>query len=134
MVPGMAEEGDERWRRVLQELLIGDRTALATLNRQVTAHLLHWRAYDFRDAWDDLRHEVLTAIVQNARAGRLRDPAVFLGYIHIITRNQFIDRLKAQLQWPSHQPLPWEQAVDQPPTGPGRAPGGPRHRAMETPT
>ena len=30
----------------------------------------------------------------NARAGRLRDPKAFVGYVRIITRNKIIDRLK----------------------------------------
>lgn len=104
--------GGEDWRRVLEELLVGDRVALATLNRLITASLVRLRAYDFRDEWDDLRQEVLIAIIQNARAGRLRDPQAFLGYVRVITRNKFIDRLKTQLKHPSHEPLAWEQVLE----------------------
>ena len=111
----MADGRSEDWRRVLEELLVGDRTALATLNRLVTANLVRLRAYDFRDEWDDLRQEVLIAVIQNARAGRLRDPAAFLGYVRVITRNKFVDRLKVQLQCPSHEVLAWEQVLERAP-------------------
>lgn len=99
------------WRRVLEEVLVGDRVALATLNRLITSHLTRLRAYDFRDEWDDLRQEVLIAIVENARNGRLRDPEAFLGYVRVITRNKFIDRLKAHLRCAGHETLPWEDAM-----------------------
>ena len=111
----MADGRGEDWRRILEELLVGDRTALATLNRLITTNLTRLRAYDFRDEWDDLRQEVLIAVIQNTRAGRLRDPAAFLAYVRVITRNKFIDRLKVQLQCPSHEPLAWEQVLERSP-------------------
>ena len=114
----MAQASGEDWRRVLEQVLVGDRTALATLNRLITANLVRVRAYDFRDEWDDLRQEVLIAIIQNARAGRLRDPAAFVGYVRVITRNKFIDRLKSHLQCPAHEPLPWEEVLERSTAGP----------------
>jgi RNA polymerase sigma-70 factor (ECF subfamily) len=64
------------------------------------------RAYDFREEWEDLRQEVLLAVVANARAGRLRDRQAFVGYVRIITRNKFFDRLKRELR--AREALPWE--------------------------
>src|SRR5436309_1132924 len=44
-----------------------------------------------------------------ARAGRLRDPKACLGYVRIITRNKFIDRLKARLRHHEKEALPWDE-------------------------
>src|SRR5436309_6515417 len=89
---------DKDWLAVLGRLLAGDRIAFLEVNRLVTGFLVQLRAYDFREEWDDLRQEVLLSVVANARAGRLRDPKAFVGYVRIITRNKFIDRLKARLR------------------------------------
>ena len=86
------------WMAVVDRLLAGDRRAFLELNRLVTGFLVQLRAYDFRDEWDDLRQEVIIGVVANARAGRLRDPCAFLGYVRILTRNKFVDRLKTRLR------------------------------------
>jgi RNA polymerase sigma-70 factor (ECF subfamily) len=99
----------EDWAAVLTRLLAGDRVALAQVNRLVTSQLTQLRAYDFRDEWDDLRQEVLVAVVTNARAGRLRDAQAFAGYVRILTRNKFIDRLKARLRHHERETLPWDE-------------------------
>ncbi len=104
-MPGPAED----WSAVTAALLAGDRTAFLTINRLVTGFLAQLRAYDFRDEWDDLRQEVILAIVANARAGRLRDPEAFLGYVRIITRNKFMDRLKRHLGHREDETLPWDE-------------------------
>ena len=98
----------EDWQAVLDRLLAGDRIAFARVNRLVTAELTRLRAYDFRDQWDDLRQEVLLAIVANAKAGRLRDPQAFTGYVRVLTRNKFVDRLKAKLRHHERDTLPWD--------------------------
>ena len=90
----MAGATSEDWIAVLDRLLAGDRLAFAQINRLISGFLVQLRAYDFRDDWDDLRQEVVVSLVANARAGRLRDPAAFLGYVRIITRNKVVDRLK----------------------------------------
>jgi RNA polymerase sigma-70 factor (ECF subfamily) len=102
--------GGERvdWGAVLDRLLAGDRLAFLQVNRLVTNVLTRLRAYDFRDEWDDLRQEVLASVVENARAGRLRDPAAFVGYVRSITRNKFVDRLKGSLRWREKEALPWD--------------------------
>jgi RNA polymerase sigma-70 factor (ECF subfamily) len=99
---------DVDWQAVVARLLEGDRLAFLELNRLVTGFLAQQRAYDFRDEWDDLRQEVVTAVVENARAGRLRDPRAFVGYVKVITRNKFIDRLKRQLRVREKETLPWD--------------------------
>jgi RNA polymerase sigma-70 factor (ECF subfamily) len=98
----------ENWIAVLERLLAGDRVAFLKVNRLLTGILVQLRAYDFRDEWDDLRQEVLLSLVANARAGKLRDPQAFVGYVRIITRNKFIDRLKSQLRYREKERLPWD--------------------------
>ncbi|TMB60802.1 MAG: RNA polymerase sigma factor [Deltaproteobacteria bacterium] len=100
---------DKDWLAVLGRLLAGDRVAFLEVNRLVTGFLVQLRAYDFRDEWDDLRQEVLLSVVANARAGRLRDPKAFVGYVRIITRNKFIDRLKVRLRHHEKEALPWDE-------------------------
>src|SRR6185295_3972675 len=84
----------EDWIAIMDALLAGDRLAFAKVNRLISGFLVQLRAYDFRDEWDDLRQEVVMSLVANARAGRLRDPDAFLGYVRIITRNKLVDRVK----------------------------------------
>jgi RNA polymerase sigma-70 factor (ECF subfamily) len=106
MPSGSARAPD--WPAILERLLAGDRLAFLEFNRLVTGFLAQLRAYDFRDEWDDLRQEVLASVVANARAGRLRDPQAFVGYVKIITRNKFVDRLKRQLRQREKETLPWD--------------------------
>ncbi len=101
-------EGSEDWGTLCERLLEGDRAAFATFNRLVSSYLVRLRAYDFRDEWDDLRQEVLLATLANARAGRLRDPKAFSGYVRVVTRNKFVDRLKRELRVRDDAPLPWD--------------------------
>src|SRR6266478_2243221 len=116
---------DKDWLAVVGRLLAGDRVAFLEVNRLVTGFLVQLRAYDFREEWDDIRQEVLLSVVANARAGRLRDPKAFLGYVRIITRNKFIDRLKARLRHHEKEALPWDEetarAVAAPAERDGRA-------------
>ncbi len=107
MAAGRRDSTD--WLRVLERLLAGDRLALLEFNRLLTRMLGQLRAYDFRDDWDDLRQEVLLAVVSNHRAGRLRDPKAFVGYVRIITRNKFMDRLKRTLRHKEREALPWDE-------------------------
>jgi RNA polymerase sigma-70 factor (ECF subfamily) len=102
--------GAPDWEAVQRRLLQGDRLAFLEINRLVTGFLTQLRAYDFREEWDDLRQEVLMSVVSNARAGRLRDPKAFVGYVRIITRNKFVDRLKQRLRHHEKDRLPWDDA------------------------
>jgi RNA polymerase sigma-70 factor, ECF subfamily len=96
------------WTQVLERLLAGDRLAFLELNRLISATLQQLRAWDFQDEWDDLRQEVLLAVVTNAKAGKLRDAEALVGYVRIVTRNKFIDRLKQRLRWKEKESLPWD--------------------------
>ena len=96
------------WMRVVERLVAGDRLAFAQLGRLVTGYLSKLRAYDFREEWDDLRQEVVVAVVANVRAGRLRDSRALAAYVRVITRNKFIDRLKLHLRCPPGERLPWD--------------------------
>jgi len=96
------------WMRVVERLVAGDRVAYAQLGRLVTSYLTKLRAYDFRDEWEDLRQEVVIAVVANVRAGRLRDSRALAAYVRVITRNKFIDRLKQHLRCPADQRLAWD--------------------------
>lgn len=96
------------WRDVQERLLQGDRLAFLELSRLITGFLVQLRAYDFRQEWDDLRQEVVLSVIRNARAGRLRDPDAFVGYVRIITRNKLVDRLKRQLRRREREALPWD--------------------------
>lgn len=113
------------WTEVPDRLLAGDRLAFLEVNRLVTTTLQQLRAWDFREEWDDLRQEVLLAVVANAKAGRLRDAEAFVGYVRIVTRNKFIDRLKQRLRWKEKETLPWDdetaRAMATPPTDGERA-------------
>ena len=84
----------EDWIAIVDRLVAGDRVAFAKVNRLISGFLVQLRAYELRDEWDDLRQEVVMSLVANARAGRLRDPDAFLGYVRIITRNKVVDRVK----------------------------------------
>jgi RNA polymerase sigma-70 factor (ECF subfamily) len=79
---------------VLDRLVGGDRLAFVELSRLVTGFLVRWRAYDFRDEWDDLVQEVILAAVEAARSRRLRQPAAVLGYLRTATRYKFVDWLR----------------------------------------
>jgi len=105
------KSGSEDWPAILEALTRGDRVAFAQWNRLVTGFLLQFRAYDFEEEWDDLRQEVLSAVVENFRAGRLRDPQALVGYARIITRNKFTDRLKRRLRCGEKETLPWEEEI-----------------------
>ncbi len=98
----------EEWAGLQDRLLAGDRVAFAKFNRLVSGFLRQLRAYDFEDEWDDLRQEVLLATVANALAGRLRDPKAFVGYVKIITRNKFVDRLKRRTRASEKATLSWD--------------------------
>jgi RNA polymerase sigma-70 factor (ECF subfamily) len=96
------------WMDVVARLGAGDRLAFAQLGRLITTYLTKLRAYDFRDEWDDLRQEVVLAVVANVRAGRLRDSQALAAYVRVITRNKFIDRLKQHLRCRPEERLPWD--------------------------
>lgn len=102
---------EKDWMAILARLEQGDRLAFLEVNRLVTGCLTSLRAYDFQDEWDDLRQEVVLAVLANFRAGRLRDPQAFVGYVKVITRNKLMDRLAKRLDTHEKERLPWDDAT-----------------------
>lgn len=84
----------EDWIRILDQLRAGDHLAFLKINGLITGFLVRLRAYDFQDEWDDLRQEIVMSVIDNAEAGRLRDPKALLAYMRVITRNKVLDRVK----------------------------------------
>ncbi len=82
------------WAGVVERIFSGDRAAFIELARLVTGHLAHWRAFDFRADWDDLVQEVVIAVVNATREGRIEDARALPGYVRQVTRFKFIDRLR----------------------------------------
>jgi RNA polymerase sigma-70 factor (ECF subfamily) len=99
------------WARVLELLLAGDRLAFLKVNRLITGCLTQLRAYDHRQEWDDLRQEVLMAVVESGRAGRLRDAQRFVAYVRIITRNKFFDRLSTASRRKETKTVEWNEEI-----------------------
>jgi RNA polymerase sigma-70 factor, ECF subfamily len=99
------------WARILELLLAGDRLAFLKVNRLITGCLTQLRAYDHREEWDDLRQEVLIAVVESARAGRLRDAERFVAYVRIITRNKFFDRLSTAARRKETKTVEWNEEI-----------------------
>ena len=81
----------EDWLAVLARLEKGDQVALIKVTNVITGFLARFRAYEYRDSWDDLCQEVLVALVRSARKGAIRDPRAFISYTGSITRNKLTD-------------------------------------------
>ena len=105
-------QSSENWPAILEGLLAGDRVAFMHVNRQISRVLGRLRAYDFHDDWDDLRQEVVIAVMDGHRAGRLRDSDAFLGYLRVITRNKYMDRLRRLTRCKEKETLAWEDVTD----------------------
>jgi RNA polymerase sigma-70 factor (ECF subfamily) len=116
------------WGAILDRLLAGDRLAFLKVNRLISGCLAQVRAYDYREEWDDLRQEVMLAIVAAARAGRLREPQAFVGYVRSITRNHFADRLDRARRTHEKQQVEWDDATAAAVTLAGAAGGDGRAR------
>jgi RNA polymerase sigma-70 factor (ECF subfamily) len=90
----MRAEMAEDWGSVLDGLGRSDPLALAKISKLVTGALTRLGAYDLRDGWDDVRQEVLIALLRSVREGKLREPSAFVGYTMTITRNRMNDWLR----------------------------------------
>jgi RNA polymerase sigma-70 factor (ECF subfamily) len=110
---GRTMASDSNWLDVLARLLEGDRLAFLELGRLVTAFLVRLRVYDLRDEWEDLRQEVVLAMVAAARAGRLREPGAIVGFVRAVTRNKVADRLGARYRAHEMQAQPWQDLADE---------------------
>jgi len=83
------------WLDVVARIRRGDRVAFAQLARLVTGSLSGWRAFDFRDDWDDMVQEVVLAVVSAHRDGRLDSDGAVAGFARQTARFKFVDRLRA---------------------------------------
>ena len=97
---------------VLDRLLTGDQEAFLEINGLITRCLNRLRAYDFRDEWEDLRQDVVLAVVGAARAGRIREPDAFLAYLMTTTRNRVFDRIKAKRRHHEKDTGSWESEME----------------------
>jgi RNA polymerase sigma-70 factor (ECF subfamily) len=85
---------DHDWPAVMDRLIRGDRAAFLEISRLITGFLAQWRAYDFRDEWDDLIQEVIMAAIEATKAQRLRKPGAIFSYLRTTTRYKFVDCLR----------------------------------------
>lgn len=69
----------------------GTPAAVLAVSRIVTGFLVRARAHDIGDSWDDLRQDVLVALVIGVRQGRPRAGDAFIGYVGAVTRNKLAD-------------------------------------------
>ena len=98
-----AASGGSEWLDVVSRIRQGDRVAFVSLARFVTGHLSSWRAFDFRDDWDDMVQEVILAVVEAHRTGRLENDGAVAGFVRQTARFKFVDRLRAlERQAPDH--------------------------------
>lgn len=102
----------EDWATLVDRLLEGDEVACLKLSRLITGFLASWRAYDFRDDWQDLVQEVLMAVIVAAREGRIRDRRTVVGYVRTIAHRRFVDRLRRHLRHREDQTLEWADATE----------------------
>ena len=96
---------------MLRRVVEGDRLALVQASRLVNGFLVRWNAYDFRDEWEDLVQEVISAAALALREGRLRDPQAAVGFLKAIARFKYLDRLRITLGPRGRGKLPWEEIV-----------------------
>ena len=96
---------------MLQRVVDGDGLALVQASRLVNSFLVRWNAYVFRDEWEDLVQEVISAGAIALREGRIRDPQAAVAYLKTTTRFKFVDRLRSQLGTGRGEPLPWEELI-----------------------
>jgi RNA polymerase sigma-70 factor (ECF subfamily) len=116
---------DRDWPEVMDRLARGEHTAFLEVSRLVTGFLVRWRAYDFRDEWDDLIQEVILAAVEAWRARRLRKPGAIVGYLRTATRYKFVDQLRRRRGEPLEDGEGNERPADlRWPPAPRRDPGG----------
>ena len=88
--------GREDWAQVIKRLLDGDKAACFRISGLVRGYLAG-RGPEFIDDWPDLIQEVLIAVIEGARGGRIRNPEASLGYICAIAHHKFSDRLRVYL-------------------------------------
>lgn len=86
------------WDTLLQGLIAGELAATHRLTALITGYLVRSGAFDLRDSWADIIQESLTALLQLARRGGLRDPAALVHYALTVTRSKVNDWLARELR------------------------------------
>jgi len=97
---------------VLSRVVAGDRLAFAQATRFVNGFLVRWNAYDFRDEWEDIVQEVVTAAALAVRRGELRDPQAIAAFLKTTTRFRYLDRLRVLLGQRKGARLALEERID----------------------
>lgn len=115
---------DRNWPEVMERLVRGESAAFLEVSRLITGFLVQWRAYDFRDEWDDLIQEVVLAAIEATRARRLRKPGAIVGYLRTATRYKFVDWLRRRRGEPLEEEGEERSADLRWPPAPHRDPGG----------
>lgn len=114
---------DQDWSEVMDRLVRGESAAFLEVSRLITGFLVQWRAYDFRDEWDDLIQEVVLAAIEATRARRLRKPGAIFGYLRTTTRYKFVDCLRRRRGEPLEEEGGERSADLRWPPAPNRDPG-----------
>jgi RNA polymerase sigma-70 factor (ECF subfamily) len=125
-------KSDQDWAAILGQLLRGDRLALLRVAKLVNSFLVRWNAYHFREEWDDITQEVVTAAAIALRDGKLRDPSAALGFLYSTARFKYVSRLRIHLRLREGEALAWGEAIEREERS--QLPEGQRHelrRALE---
>jgi len=80
--------------------------AVQAVSRIITGFLVRARVHDLGDAWDDVRQDVLLALVVSVRQGRPRAADAFVGYVGAVTRHKLVDWLDRHRGRRAGEPLP----------------------------
>jgi RNA polymerase sigma-70 factor (ECF subfamily) len=103
---------DVDWEAVVERLLQDDEHAFLEIARLVNGFLARWRAYDFRDEWDDLIQEVALATSLAVRERHLRDAGALPGFVRSVTRHKFVDQLRVRFRLGRDALLAWDERID----------------------
>lgn len=90
----------------------------------MNSFLVRWNAYQFREEWDDITQEVVSAAAIALRDGKLRDPQAALGFLYSTARFKYLSRLRIQLRLEEREALAWSDAIEHEES---RLPEGQRH-------
>jgi RNA polymerase sigma-70 factor (ECF subfamily) len=89
----MSSEGED-WLAIVDGIVAGDRIAFARFARLITSFLRRWRAFDFRDDWEDLVQEVVLTTIEAVARGQIEHAGALVAFTRSVTRNKFVDRLR----------------------------------------
>jgi RNA polymerase sigma-70 factor (ECF subfamily) len=90
----LSTKAGEDWLAIADGIVAGDRIAFAKFARLITSFLRRWRAFDFRDDWEDLIQEVVLATIEASARGQIEHAGALVAFARSVTRNKFVDRLR----------------------------------------